>query len=49
MYLEFIKSTIASEGYKVADHANKIALELKRISIEQYLAASRLIVAAFLG
>ena len=49
MYLDFIKSTIASEGYKVADHANKIALAQGRISTAQYSEAARLIVAAFLG
>lgn len=49
MYTEFIKKTIATEGYKVADTANKLALEQKAITVEQYSAAARLIVAAVLG
>lgn len=48
-YIDFIKTTIATEGYKVADTANKLALEMKRISTEQYSEAARLIVAAFLA
>lgn len=47
-YLDFIKNTIATEGYKVADHANKIALEKKKITTDQYSAAARLIVKAYL-
>ena len=49
MYAEFIKKTIATEGYKVADTANKMALEMKKITTEQYSMAARLIVAAVLG
>ena len=48
-YLDFIKNTIATEGYKVADTANKIALEKNAITTAQYSAAARLIVAALLG
>ena len=48
-YIDFIKNTIENEGYKVADTANKIALEMKRISTEQYSAAARLIAEAFLN
>ena len=47
-YIDFIKNAIATEGYKVADTANKMALEMKRISTEQYSAAARLIADAFL-
>lgn len=47
-YIDFIKNTIATEGYKVADTSNKMALEMKRISTEQYSAAARLIANAFL-
>lgn len=47
-YIDFIKATIETDGYKVADTANKMALEMKRISIEQYSAAARLIADAFL-
>ena len=49
MYLDFIKNTIATEGYKVADNANKIALEMKKINTAQYSEAASLIVAALLG
>ena len=48
-YIDFIKTTIETEGYKVADTANKMALEMKRISIEQYSKAARLIANAFLN
>lgn len=49
MYNEFIKNTIETDGYKVADTANKLALERKAITTEQYSKAARLIVAALLG
>lgn len=49
MYLDFIKETLKSEGIKIADTANKIALEAKRITVEQYSAAAQLIVEAFLA
>ena len=48
-YIDFIKTTIETEGYKVADTANKMALEMKRISTEQYSKAARLIANAFLN
>lgn len=48
-YIDFIKNTIATEGYKVADTANKLALEMKRISIAQYSEAASLIAQAFLN
>jgi hypothetical protein len=48
-YIDFIKTTIETEGYKVADTANKMALEMKRISTEQYSEAARLIANAFLN
>ena len=48
-YIDFIKTTIATEGYKVADAANKMALEMNRISTAQYSAAARLIANAFLN
>lgn len=49
LYINFIKSTIETEGYKVADHANKIALEMKQITTSQYSEAASLIAAAFLN
>lgn len=47
-YIDFIKTTIETEGYKVADTANKMALEMKRISTEQYSKAASIIAQAFL-
>lgn len=47
-YINFIQVTIAVEGYKVADAANKLALRQKAINIDQYTKAARLIAAAFL-
>ena len=46
MYMEAIKNAIKTEGYKVADTMNKMALEQKAITTEQYSEAARLIVAA---
>ena len=48
IYLDFIKSTLASDGINVADTANKLAFDKGRITVEQYLAAARLIVKAYL-
>jgi hypothetical protein len=48
-YINFIKTTIATEGYKVADTANKLALESKAITIAQYSKAAQLIASAFLA
>lgn len=47
-YLTFIKTTLATEGYKVADTANKLALEAKAITTDQYSKAAQLIVEAYL-
>ena len=47
-YIEFINDTIKTEGWKIADKANKLALEMKQISTEQYSKAARLIAKAFL-
>lgn len=47
-YIDFINTTIETEGYKVADTANKLALEMKKITTNQYSEAARLIAAAFL-
>lgn len=48
-YIDFIKTTISTEGYKVADTANKLALESKAITTAQYSKAARLIADAFLA
>jgi hypothetical protein len=47
-YLTFINNTIALEGYKIADTANKLALEANAITNAQYSKAARLIVEAYL-
>ncbi len=47
-YLEFIADAIKSDGWKVADIANKKALDLKKITLAQYSKAARLIVDAYL-
>lgn len=49
LYLNFIKNTINTDGWKVADTANKIALDMKEITTAQYSAAARLIVDAYLA
>lgn len=48
-YINFIKTTLKTDGIKVADTANKLALEMKRITTEQYSKAARLIAAAYLA
>lgn len=49
LYIDFIKNTIESEGWNVADKANKLALEAKKITTAQYSEAARLIAKAFLA
>lgn len=48
-YIAIIKETINAEGWKVADKANKLALEMKQITTEQYSKAANLIAKAFLA
>lgn len=48
IYLDFIKTTAKVEGYKVADIANKKALEMKKITLDQYQRAARFIVYEYL-
>ena len=47
MYRKFIEDAIATEGYKVADIANKKALEMEAITLDQYRMAAQLIVEAY--
>ena len=47
-YLDFIRDTLRNEGIRVADTANKMALDAKMITTDQYLSAARLIVSAYL-
>ena len=49
MYLNFIRNAIKTEGIHVADTANKLALEMKRISLDQYRAAAQILVEAYLA
>lgn len=49
LYLEFIAKTLETDGIKVADTANKIALEKKEVTVDQYSKAARLIVKAYLA
>lgn len=48
-YITFIKTTLATEGYEVADTANKLALEINAITLDQYREAAQLIVEAYLA
>lgn len=47
-YMSFIKKTLKTDGIKVADTANKLALEQKAITLDQYCEAARIIAKAFL-
>lgn len=48
MYIAFIKDVIQSDGWRVADTANKLALETKGITLDQYRVAAMMIAEAFL-
>lgn len=48
LYIRFIRSAIETEGYDVADKANKLALTSAQITTAQYSKAARLIAKAFL-
>ena len=48
MYTDFIRSAIHTDGYRVAEAANKLALESHQITLEQYRIAARIIADAFL-
>lgn len=47
-YLDFIRDALGNEGIRVADIANKLALQAGRITTSQYSAAARLIADAYL-
>lgn len=49
LYMEFIKNAVKTEGIKVADTANKLALEMKTITLDQYRQAARILVDAYLA
>ena len=48
-YLTFIRNAIKTEGIHTTDIANKMALEMKTITIDQYSAAARILVDAYLN
>ena len=48
MYIDFIRDTISTDGWKVADTANKLALEAKGITLDQYRVAAQIISESFL-
>lgn len=49
MYLNFIRNAATTEGIRVADTANKLALEMKAITLDQYRAAAQILVEAYLA
>ena len=48
-YLDFIKKSLETETIEAVDTMNKMALEIKSITIDQYLSAARILVAAYLA
>lgn len=44
MYLDHIRKAVATEGVHVTDIANKMALEINAITLDQYLAAAHILV-----
>jgi hypothetical protein len=48
MYIEFIRDAIRTDGWRVTDIANKLALESEQITLDQYRAAARIIANAYL-
>ena len=49
IYLEHVRIALAEGGVPVADTFNKMSLETGVITIEQYLAAARILVDAYLA
>lgn len=47
-YINFIRAVIKKEGIKLADKANKLALEQRWIDTECYSKAARIIAKAYL-
>ena len=48
-YLEAIEHALKTEGLKVADIMNKLALEMEAITLDQYRMAARLLADAYLA
>ena len=49
MYLNFIRNAVQTDGIHVTDIANKLALDMKAITLDQYLKAAHILVAAKLA
>jgi ribosome-binding protein aMBF1 (putative translation factor) len=47
MYAEFIEEAIKTEGWKTTDLANKMALDIGAITLDQYRMAAQIIVTAY--
>ena len=47
LYLNFIEDAIKNDGIQVADTANKLALDAKQITTDQYSAAAQIIVKSY--
>ena len=48
-YLDFVKESLKTETISAVDTMNKMALEIKSITIDQYLAAAKILVAVYLA
>ena len=49
LYLNFIEDAVKNDGIQVADTANKLALDAKQITTDQYSAAAQIIVKYYLA
>jgi hypothetical protein len=47
MYLDFIRNAIKTDGIHTTDIANKLALDMQAITLDQYLAAAHILVEAY--
>ena len=49
MYLDHIRESLATHDIHTVDIANKMALEINAITLDQYLAAAHILVDAYLA
>lgn len=49
MYLDFIRKAIKTDGIHTTDIANKLALDMEAITLDQYLEAAHILVDAYLA
>ena len=47
MYLTFIRNAVQTDGIHTTDIANKLALDMEAITLDQYLAAAHILVEAY--